>query len=63
MKNRYIPYGYRLNQGHPAVEQEEAVIVREIYGRYAQGQSFQDIAETLIKANIPYSEGKLLEES
>lgn len=58
MKNRYIPYGYRLRQGHLAVEPDEAKIVREIYGRYAQGQSFQGIAEALIKADIPYSEGK-----
>jgi len=57
MKNRYIPYGYRLEQGQLAVEREEAKVVREIYGRYAQGQSFQDIADTLIKLNVPYSEG------
>lgn len=58
MKNRYIPYGYRLKLGQLAVEPEEAEIVREIYGWYVQGQSFQDIAEALIKADVPYSEGK-----
>lgn len=58
MKHRYIPYGYRMERGRIAVYQEEAKVVREIYGQYAQGQPLQDIAEALIKAGVPYSEGK-----
>jgi len=58
MKNRYIPYGYRFEKGQPVIDQEEAKAIREIYGQYAQGQTFQGIAQSLIKARIPYSGDK-----
>ncbi len=42
-------YGYRNNE----VDKAEACIVREIFGRFAEGESFRSIASDLNRRNIP----------
>ena len=54
-----IPYGYYLApNGHVAVDQEKANIVRMIYQQYLSGMSLGGIADFLFKRNIPSPKGR-----
>ena len=57
MKNRYIPFGYRLSEGAIVPHDREAEMVRLIFRQYISGESYGRIAAMLEKAGQPYSEG------
>ena len=54
MKNRIIPYGYRIEDGKVTIYQEEAAIVKEIYEKRAAGVILSDIAASLNDRGIPF---------
>lgn len=55
-KTRFIPYGYTIREGRTVIEHKEADIIREIFDEYIKGASLKDIAESLTKRKIPYTE-------
>lgn len=57
-QNRYIPYGYVMENGAATVHAEEAEIIRRIYQQYAQGLSYKAIAQALSEEGIRYMPDK-----
>jgi len=57
MKQRYIPFGYRLSGGSLIAHDMEAELVRMIFKRYLAGESYSQIATALDASGVPYSEG------
>lgn len=55
LKNRSIPFGFRVVNGRFAVNENEAEIVRKIFADYIGGKSLKTIAEEM---QIPYNTGK-----
>ena len=53
-QNRYLPYGYRIKDGAITVSDDEATVIRRIYEAYADGLSYQAIAERLTTEGIRY---------
>lgn len=53
-KNRYLPYGYKIENGKTTPEPQEAEIIRRIYRAYAEGLSYKTIAEQLTAEDICY---------
>lgn len=54
-----VPYGYYLApNGHVAIDQEKANIVRMIYQQYLSGMSLGGIADFLFESNIPSPKGR-----
>ena len=54
-----IPYGYYIApNGHVAIDQEKANIVRMIYQQYLFGMSLDGIADFLLKKDIPSPKGR-----
>lgn len=53
-KNRYLPYGYKIENGKTAPEPREAEIIRRIYQAYAEGLSYKRIAEQLTAESVFY---------
>ncbi len=43
----YAPYGYRLEGGGLVVDQTESLVVKWIYERFLNGDSYAQIADTL----------------
>ncbi len=54
MKNRIIPYGYRIKDGKITICQEETAIVKEIYDKRAAGVILSEIAASLNDRGIPF---------
>ncbi len=54
MKNRIIPYGYRIENGKVTICQEEAAIVKEVYEKRAAGVILSEIASNLNDRGIPF---------
>ncbi len=54
MKNRYIPFGYQIKDGEISTHPAEAEIVKEIFSRYAAGETLKSIAEALTAQRIKY---------
>lgn len=57
-QNRTIPYGYKIENGKLTIEPEEEHIVVRIYERYANGESYLQIAERLTALGVPYTPEK-----
>lgn len=55
MKNRKMLYGYVVEQGELRVQLEEAVVVRRVMTLYAEGLSYQKIADILNEDGILFS--------
>ena len=53
-KNRYLPYGYKIESGKTVTEPQEAEIIRRIYREYAEGLSYKKIAEQLTAESVCY---------
>lgn len=58
MSLRYIPYGYKFDDGRPVPHSDESQIVQEIFTRYCAGDSLKAIAEGLTQRRIEYIPGK-----
>lgn len=54
MKNRYLPFGYKIADGKIVTASEQAEAVRRIFDAYTAGQTFQQIADALSAQGIPY---------
>lgn len=57
-QNRIIPYGYKIENGKLTIEPEEKHIVVRIYERYADGESYMQIAERLTALGVRYTPEK-----
>ena len=53
-KPRYLPYGYRIQNGIITPDTAQAEYVRQIYQLYLAGNSLQEIAKRLQFIGIPY---------
>ena len=58
LKNRYIPYGYTMENGDIVIEQNEAKTIRYIFETYIAGAALKDIADRLTAQQVVYSEKK-----
>lgn len=56
LKNRYIPYGYTMENGDIVIEQNEAKTIRYIFETYIAGATLKDIADRLTAQRVVYSE-------
>lgn len=52
------PFGYDLINGSLAINEEEAVVVREIFNRYLQGEGLDTISNVLNQRGIVTKQGK-----
>lgn len=54
-----LPYGYRVTStGHREVREDQAAVVRRIFGEYLAGASARDIAAGLNRDGIPSGRGR-----
>lgn len=58
LKNRYIPYGYTMENGDIVIEQNEAKTIRYIFETYIADATLKDIADRLTAQQVVYSEKK-----
>ena len=58
MANRMVPFGYCIQGGQIHIAEPEADVVRTIFQRYAEGLSYNKLAEKLNGQDIPYAAGK-----
>ena len=58
MANRKLPFGYCMKSGQICVVDDEAEIIRMIFTSYAEGNSYETLAEWLNDGRHPYSPGK-----
>ena len=54
MKNRYIPFGYQIQNGDSVINTEQAATVQHIFYAYTEGQRFKEIAEYLTTSGTAY---------
>lgn len=57
-QNRYLPYGYKIENGKTTIEPQEVAIIRSIYSRYVEGLSYKKIAEQLTESGVRYMPDK-----
>ena len=57
-KNRYLPFGYHIQNGMLCIHEAEAVVVRQVFEDYQAGMSYRRIAENLTVRGIPYMENR-----
>lgn len=58
MKKRNMPFGYKFENGQKVIEENEVVIVDEIYKRYLNREGVMAIANDLTKRRIEYMPNK-----
>lgn len=51
---RYIPFGYRIENGETAVDDAEAAMVKKVFEMYIDGASYKTIAEYMESAGVNY---------
>lgn len=52
MKNRYLPFGYKIADGKIVADSEQVEVVRRIFDAYTAGQTFQQIADVMSAQGI-----------
>ena len=57
-KNRYLPFGYHIQNGVLCIHNAEAAVVRQTFLDYLSGQSYRLIAEKLTAKKTPYLENR-----
>lgn len=57
-KNRYLPFGYHIQNGSLCIHESEAAVVRQVFEDYQAGISYRRIAEQLTAKSIPYMENR-----
>lgn len=55
MKNRKLPFGYRMKRGIICVDQDESELVKLIFEGYAGGKSYGQLVNILKSQPIPYN--------
>ena len=58
MKNRRLPFGYRMEMGKLTLHEQEAEVVRWVFGQYGEGMAYNRLMDKLNGQPIPYDEGK-----
>lgn len=58
MKNRRLPFGYRMEMGELTLHTQEAEVVRWIFGQYGEGVAYSSLVAKLNEQPVPYDEGK-----
>ena len=58
MANRKLPFGYCMQNGQICIVDDEAEIIRMIFTSYAEGNSYETLAEWLNDGKHTYSPGK-----
>lgn len=58
MANRYIPFGYKIENGIICIVENEAALVELAFELYISGKSYSDIAKRFTIIKTPYAEGK-----
>ena len=46
-KNRYLPFGYHIQNGVLCIHEAEVAVVRQVFEDYQAGMSYRRIAESL----------------
>ena len=59
MKNRKLPFGYKMEQGKPVVYPREAEIVTVIFRQYTMGASYLTLVKMLKNQPVPYDTNRL----
>lgn len=57
-KNRYLPFGYYIQNGVLCIHEAEAAVVRQVFEDYQSGMSYRRAAESLTAKGIPYMENR-----
>jgi hypothetical protein len=57
-KNRYLPFGYHIQNGALCVHEAEATVVRQVFEDYQAGMSYRRISDQLTARGIPYMENR-----
>ncbi len=57
-KNRYLPFGYHIQNGVLCIHEAEAAVVRQVFEDYQAGMSYRRIAESLTAKGVPYMENR-----
>ena len=55
-KQRYLPFGYQMQEGQITIHPKESKLVSNIFISYMNGDTLQSIANQLQLKGIPYSE-------
>ena len=55
-KKRYLPFGYRMEQGQVLPVPEESDLLRHLFSAYLEGASLRQTAELAMRSGIPYHE-------
>ena len=58
MKNRRLPFGYRMEMGALTLHTQEAEVVRWLFGQYSEGMAYSGLVDKLNEQPTPYDEGK-----
>lgn len=57
-KNRYLPFGYHIQNGVLCIHEAEAAVVSQVFADYQAGMSYRLIAESLTAKGAPYMENR-----
>jgi len=57
-KNRYLPFGYHIQNGALCIHEAEAAAVWQVFEDYQAGMSYRQIAESLTAQSIPYMDNR-----
>ena len=57
-KNRYLPFGYHIQNGALCIHEAEAAVVRQVFKDYQSGMSYRRVSESLTTKGIPYMENR-----
>lgn len=57
-QNRWLPYGYKVENGKTTINEQESEIIRRIFKSYANGESYKKIAEALTAMGVTYMQNK-----
>lgn len=58
MKNRRLPFGYRMEMGELTLHTQEAEVVRWIFEQYCEGVPYNSLVDKLEAQLVQYDEGK-----
>ena len=56
--NRKLPFGYKMEMGHIAIDAVECKEVQYIFEEYQDGSSFKTLASAMVQKGIPYDGDK-----
>lgn len=59
MKNRKLPFGYKMEQGKPVIYPREAEMVTVIFRQYTMGASYLALVKMLKNQPVPYDTNRL----